>query len=274
MPSQTASSGAPPPPPTRSRAATGTTTGGRGSTRPARRAPSRAATPATTATATPRTSACSPTSGSARYRFSLEWSRIEPEDGEFSRVALDHYRRMCAACREHGLEPVVTFHHFTTPRWVAARGGWAEPDDRRPLRPLLRARRGHLGDVDRAAPARSTSRTWSPPSATSSASSRPASATRDRRRRVNDVFVDAHRKAVDGDQARAGRRSGRADAGHVRLPGRRRRRGRAATRTAHGMGGRLPRGRHAATTSSACRPTRATASGPTAMLGPEPGVPR
>src|SRR5438034_6603445 len=47
------------------------------------------------------------------YRFSLEWSRIEPEDGEFSDAALEHYRRMCAACREHGVEPIVTFHHFT-----------------------------------------------------------------------------------------------------------------------------------------------------------------
>jgi beta-glucosidase len=58
------------------------------------------------------------------YRFSLEWSRIEPEEGEFSSAALDHYRRMCDACLARGLAPIVTFHHFTTPRWVAARGGW------------------------------------------------------------------------------------------------------------------------------------------------------
>ncbi len=61
------------------------------------------------------------------YRFSIEWSRIEPAEGEFSTIALDHYRRMCAACLEHGVEPVVTFHHFTNPRWLSARGGWAEP---------------------------------------------------------------------------------------------------------------------------------------------------
>ena len=36
------------------------------------------------------------------YRFSLEWSRIEPEDGEFSPVALDHYRAMCEICRDVG----------------------------------------------------------------------------------------------------------------------------------------------------------------------------
>jgi beta-glucosidase len=61
------------------------------------------------------------------YRFSLEWSRIEPEDGEFSEGALRHYARMVATCREVGLEPVVTLHHFTTPRWVAERSGWAVP---------------------------------------------------------------------------------------------------------------------------------------------------
>ena len=58
--------------------------------------------------------------GFGSYRFSLEWSRIEPEEGEVSTVALDHYLAMCAGCRELGIEPVVTFHHFTTPRWVAA----------------------------------------------------------------------------------------------------------------------------------------------------------
>ena len=65
--------------------------------------------------------------GFTAYRFSLEWSRVEPEEGHFSRAALDHYRRMCAACHEHGLEAIVTYHHFTTPRWVVARGGWTEP---------------------------------------------------------------------------------------------------------------------------------------------------
>lgn len=58
------------------------------------------------------------------YRFSIEWARIEPEEGEFSNAALEHYRRMLLTCHEHGLKPVVTFHHFTSPRWFAAKGGW------------------------------------------------------------------------------------------------------------------------------------------------------
>ncbi len=58
------------------------------------------------------------------YRFSLEWSRIEPEEGEFSRAALDHYRRMIDGCRERGLAPIVTLVHFTQPRWLLHDGGW------------------------------------------------------------------------------------------------------------------------------------------------------
>jgi len=62
--------------------------------------------------------------GLGSYRFSIEWSRIEPEEGEWSRAAVDHYRRIGEALREAGVVPVVTFHHFTTPRWLSARGGW------------------------------------------------------------------------------------------------------------------------------------------------------
>ncbi len=66
--------------------------------------------------------------GLGAYRFSLEWSRIEPAEGEFSIAAMDYYRRICAACRERDIVPVVTFHHFTTPTWLTRRGGWEAAD--------------------------------------------------------------------------------------------------------------------------------------------------
>lgn len=59
------------------------------------------------------------------YRFGIEWARIEPAEGEFSRSALDHYRRVLEACREQNVLPVVTFHHFTVPRWLHEKGGLA-----------------------------------------------------------------------------------------------------------------------------------------------------
>lgn len=62
--------------------------------------------------------------GLGSYRFSVEWSRIEPEEGEWSTASLDHYTRIIAGCHERNIEPVVTFHHFTTPRWLSAKGGW------------------------------------------------------------------------------------------------------------------------------------------------------
>lgn len=62
------------------------------------------------------------------YRFSLEWARIEPEPGQFSIAMLDHYRAMLDGCRARDLKAVVTFNHFTCPRWFAMRGGWTNPE--------------------------------------------------------------------------------------------------------------------------------------------------
>jgi beta-glucosidase len=62
------------------------------------------------------------------YRLGIEWSRIEPSEGQFSNAELDHYAKVLETCRTHGLKPVVTFNHFTTPIWFAARGGFDEPD--------------------------------------------------------------------------------------------------------------------------------------------------
>jgi beta-glucosidase len=62
------------------------------------------------------------------YRFSLEWARIEPEPGMFSIASLDHYKAIIEGCRKRGLTPVVTFNHYTTPRWFAARGGWTNSE--------------------------------------------------------------------------------------------------------------------------------------------------
>lgn len=66
------------------------------------------------------------------YRFSIEWARVEPEEGAFSQQMLDHYKRVIDACWTRNIQPMATFHHFTNPRWVARDGGWQ--DDRFPER--------------------------------------------------------------------------------------------------------------------------------------------
>ena len=61
------------------------------------------------------------------YRFSIEWSRIEPASGEFSQAALDLYSRMIDGCLERGIAPFVTFNHFSAPAWFAGLGHWTNP---------------------------------------------------------------------------------------------------------------------------------------------------
>ena len=62
------------------------------------------------------------------YRFGIEWARIEPSEGCFSNAELDHYAKVLETCRAHGLKPIVTFSHFTTPLWFAMRGGFEVMD--------------------------------------------------------------------------------------------------------------------------------------------------
>ncbi len=58
------------------------------------------------------------------YRFSIEWARIEPEEGVFDDNEVEHYRDVIVCCRKYGMEPMVTLHHFTSPKWVITKGGW------------------------------------------------------------------------------------------------------------------------------------------------------
>lgn len=66
------------------------------------------------------------------YRFSIEWARIEPEEGVFDTAAVAHYRDVIACCKKYGVEPFVTLHHFSSPKWLMTKGGWeasTTPDD-------------------------------------------------------------------------------------------------------------------------------------------------
>ena len=58
------------------------------------------------------------------YRFSIEWARIEPEEGKFDEGEIEHYRKVIACCKEKGVEPIVTLLHFTSPLWLIRKGGW------------------------------------------------------------------------------------------------------------------------------------------------------
>ncbi|MDM9382569.1 family 1 glycosylhydrolase [Chlorogloeopsis sp. ULAP01] len=61
--------------------------------------------------------------GCKAFRFSIAWSRVEPEPGKFDDAAFEHYRQVIETIRSYGMEPIVTLHHFTHPLHVEGRGG-------------------------------------------------------------------------------------------------------------------------------------------------------
>jgi beta-glucosidase len=130
------------------------------------------------------------------YRFSVEWSRIEPAPGRFSARWLDHYRAMAECCRGHGLAPVLTMHHFTNPRWVAADGGWEEPRTAARFERFCTAVAEAVGDLVAIAitinepniPALLGYENGVLP---------PGKRDREARLRVTETFIEAHRRAVE-----------------------------------------------------------------------------
>ena len=69
-----------------------------------------------------------PTIGANAYRYSIEWSRIEPRRGEFDEAALELESQRAEYLVRLGIEPVVTLHHYTHPRWFLENGGWEHPE--------------------------------------------------------------------------------------------------------------------------------------------------
>jgi beta-glucosidase len=61
------------------------------------------------------------------HRLSVEWSRLEPEEGRVDDGAVRRYRQMLQGLRDRGIAPLLTLHHFTLPLWVARSGGWENP---------------------------------------------------------------------------------------------------------------------------------------------------
>lgn len=64
--------------------------------------------------------------GANAFRLSIAWERIEPTPGNYDLKALDHYEKMLLSARRHGLEPIVTLHHFVLPEWLSQKGGLLE----------------------------------------------------------------------------------------------------------------------------------------------------
>lgn len=62
--------------------------------------------------------------GHTAHRISLEWSRIETQEGRFNPEAIEHYKKLLQEIRSSGMKTFVTLHHFTNPLWLSRKGGW------------------------------------------------------------------------------------------------------------------------------------------------------
>ena len=62
--------------------------------------------------------------GLSAFRFSIEWSRIEPTEGVWDVAAIQHYKQYIAALKARDVEPIMTLFHFTLPVWFAKKGGF------------------------------------------------------------------------------------------------------------------------------------------------------
>ena len=81
------------------------------------------------------------------HRLSIEWSRIEPSQGEFDARQIRHYRDVLGELHEQGIEPMVTLHHFTSPIWFARKGGWAARGSAHAFLPFVHRVVDQIGDL-------------------------------------------------------------------------------------------------------------------------------
>jgi beta-glucosidase len=58
------------------------------------------------------------------YRFSVEWSRIQPRENIWDEKAIEHYQEVVSILRNYNIEPMVTLHHFTHPLWFIKKYPW------------------------------------------------------------------------------------------------------------------------------------------------------
>ena len=215
------------------------------------------------------------------YRFSVEWARVEPDEGVFDEAALDHYEAIVDGCLARGLAPIVTFNHFTVAALVRQARQLARPGGTGAVRALLRAADGPVRRPDRVRrhaqraqpPARAVTGSACPTSCVTW-SARPSAAAaeaagveryrlanviaaRGHRRRWQAGLTAGHRAARDGDQGpRADLPVGLSSRDHGRRRGRRRRPDGARPQARRGLraaGSSSP----GTTTSSACRTTSA-----------------
>lgn len=85
--------------------------------------------------------------GHNAHRLSIEWSRIEPQEGKFNYATIQHYRTMLEDLHARGIRTFVTLHHFTSPLWLTRKGGWESSRTPEMFRRYTKYVAQHLGDL-------------------------------------------------------------------------------------------------------------------------------
>ena len=85
--------------------------------------------------------------GVKSYRFSLEWAKIEPKEGQWNKDALEHYKKEILLLKKNNINPMVTLHHFSLPLWFAKKGGWANKQAPQYFQKYITKVYNHLGDL-------------------------------------------------------------------------------------------------------------------------------
>lgn len=63
------------------------------------------------------------------FRFGIEWSRLEPEEGKWDPAEVDHYKKYIRELKAQGIEPMLNIWHWTLPVWFTDRGGFTKREN-------------------------------------------------------------------------------------------------------------------------------------------------
>lgn len=80
------------------------------------------------------------------YRFSIEWAKLEPQQGQFDLEVIAHYKKEIQLLLQAGITPMLTLHHFTHPQWFMDLGAWENPKSPQLFLNFVRAVYEHLGE--------------------------------------------------------------------------------------------------------------------------------
>ena len=81
------------------------------------------------------------------FRMSIEWSRINPQEGNYSQKALNHYKEIIYSLKENGIEPIITLWHFTLPYWFSQKGGFLNKDSANYFLTYIEKVKAEFGDL-------------------------------------------------------------------------------------------------------------------------------